>query len=261
MIVGVSGLAGSGKDTVADRLVDKHNFAKIGLADPLKRFCMEAYDFSFQQLWGPSEWRNKPDERYPRDHTYNRELLEDAKCVCCGWDSSVGSLKVPQCYLTPRYALQMLGTEWGRGCYDKTWIEYGLREATRLMGSINAYSAKRGTHVANQYCTGRGHGDDRSPCFFDVRGVVFSDFRFKNEIYPAKARGVKLWRTLRGDGKPKFDHPSETEQLEIPDDVFHNRIDNKAPLVDPETGELLEPGMPKEELYQIVDDLVAGLPW
>lgn len=260
MIVGISGLMGSGKDTVADRLVDKHNFAKIGLADPLKRFCMEAYDFSFEQLWGPSEMRNKPDGRYRREHTWKSTEDKGVHCTCCNrfWDDECDEETL--CYLTPRYALQMLGTEWGRGCYDKTWIEFGLRTAEKLLGGAYAYSAQRGIHMATHKCTGPGHSEDER-CFFSLRGVVFSDFRFKNEIYPAQDREVRLWRTLRGDGKPKFDHPSETEQLEIPDSVFHNTINNRAPVVDPDTGECLEPGMTKAELYQTVDHLVDGLPW
>lgn len=34
--VGLTGKAGAGKDTVADRLVDKHDFQKVAFADPLK---------------------------------------------------------------------------------------------------------------------------------------------------------------------------------------------------------------------------------
>ena len=247
MILGISGLMGSGKDTVADHLVAKHGFVKIGLADPLKRFVAEVYGFSFSQLWGPSQMRNIPDERYPRDHTYNDSLasLADATCLCCGWDSSVGSPEVPQCYLTPRYALMMLGTEWGRGCYDKTWIEYGLRVADELsieQWSGWSYSVAHGKHRAGT-CKGPNHPD----CVMGAKGVVFSDFRFKNEIYPAKEKGVQLWRTLRGTGKPVFDHPSETEQMVIPDAVFNQVIDNN--------------GITKEELYIKVGDLVSQLPW
>ena len=36
MIIGICGLIGSGKDTIADYLIRKHNFQKISFADKLK---------------------------------------------------------------------------------------------------------------------------------------------------------------------------------------------------------------------------------
>lgn len=36
-IIGLTGKAGAGKDTVADRLVEKHGFVKYALADPIKK--------------------------------------------------------------------------------------------------------------------------------------------------------------------------------------------------------------------------------
>src|SRR6266404_2066963 len=124
MLVGLSGLAGSGKDTAADHLVAKHNFVKVSLADPLKRMCRDAFDFTDDQLWGPSEKRNAPDERYRRKPTqhmlHGRDFNTTTdKCYTCGaekpWPPGLGG---EECfhYLTPRYALQKLGTEWGRDC-------------------------------------------------------------------------------------------------------------------------------------------------
>lgn len=71
MIIGITGQppAGSGKDTVADFLVEEYGFAKVAMADPMKRICKEVFDFSDEQLWGPSENRNKGDLRYFRDLT------------------------------------------------------------------------------------------------------------------------------------------------------------------------------------------------
>ena len=36
MIIGICGLIGSGKDTIADYLVEQHNFQKMSFADKLK---------------------------------------------------------------------------------------------------------------------------------------------------------------------------------------------------------------------------------
>lgn len=98
MIVGITGRAGSGKDTVADVLVKEQGFMRVSLADPLKRFCSEVFGWSLAAdgpLHGPSHLRNRPDAR---------------------WGG-----------LTPRHALQTLGTEWGRTMHPDVWIAYALR--------------------------------------------------------------------------------------------------------------------------------------
>lgn len=101
MIVGVCGLAGSGKDTVADILVKECGFAKISFADPLKIICQGLFNWDHERLWGPSYKRNEPDPN---------------------WDG-----------LTARHALQTLGTEWGRAMHPDLWVRQGIKHAwTRL---------------------------------------------------------------------------------------------------------------------------------
>lgn len=41
MIIGLSGYAQSGKDTVANALIEKHNFNRIAFADPIRTFLYE----------------------------------------------------------------------------------------------------------------------------------------------------------------------------------------------------------------------------
>lgn len=95
MIIGMCGRAGAGKDEVADVLVKECGFMRVSVADPLKRFCREVFGWTDEQLWGASHLRNQPDAR---------------------WGG-----------LTPRHALQMLGTEWGRAMHPDVWIAYALR--------------------------------------------------------------------------------------------------------------------------------------
>ncbi len=99
-LVGIMGRAGSGKDTVGAILRD-NAWKTLAFADPLKHICQEVFEFTDEQLWGPSEERNAPDPRYPRP---------DGTC------------------LTPREACQLLGTG-GRQCYPDIWAELGLRLA------------------------------------------------------------------------------------------------------------------------------------
>src|SRR3972149_4012363 len=96
------GSAGAGKSTVANRLVKVHGFVEMGLADPMKHFLCDLFDWSPEVLWGPTELKNRGDPRYPRPD---------------------GPL------LSPRTAMIDLATGWGRKCYPTIWVEYAVRKA------------------------------------------------------------------------------------------------------------------------------------
>jgi hypothetical protein len=242
MIVGISGLvvnengepvgsAGSGKDTVADFLNRDANFTKIALADPLKRIARDVYAFTDLQLWGPSAERNKPDTRYPRPHTWRANDL-NFSCACCGHvvekrtdPTDLGAEVVPECYLTPRYALQLLGTEWGRECYPSTWVEVCVRDARDVLGGLR----RRYTQARGVQADGLVFGDPISA----TKGVAVPDVRFKNEIEGLRTRGAKLVRVKRlglGLGSGASLHPSERESALIPDSAFDMVIDNSGTL-------------------------------
>jgi len=63
-ILGICGRAGSGKDTAADFMVSYGQAKKLALADPMKRLAASVYEFTDNQLWGPSNARNAADQRY-----------------------------------------------------------------------------------------------------------------------------------------------------------------------------------------------------
>lgn len=135
MIIGLAGKAGAGKDTVADLLVKHHDFQKIAFSDPMKRFCKEVFGWSDEQLWGPSELRNLPD---------NSRRMTNGQG------------------LTPRRALQLLGTEFGRACYEDVWVDYAIRRARDIGGP-----------------------------------VVITDVRFQNELDALHKVGGKVWYISR----------------------------------------------------------------
>lgn len=203
MIIGLSGLSGAGKSTVASFLVKNHDFIEVGFADPLKRIALDVYGFTFEQLWGSSEKRNEMDKRYPCKKTGE---------VADGTEE----------YLTPRYALQTLGG-WGRECYENTWVDYALRIAKRLNEDryYSTYTPMFGVHK---------NSEDASP--WGSKGVVISDCRYINEFDAITAAGGKVIRIKRiGYDRPKWDHPSETEQMSVPDERFDQIIDNDSDLV------------------------------
>lgn len=55
MIIGVSGFKSSGKDTVANYLVEKYNFKRISFADPLKDMVAELFDVDRRDLDNPKK--------------------------------------------------------------------------------------------------------------------------------------------------------------------------------------------------------------
>lgn len=212
MIIGLTGLppAGSGKDTVADYLVNGYGLVKIALADPMKRFCMEMFQWSVRDLWGPSENRNVPDDRYPR-HKYD-------PMTSCNQDKVVGKYfdtddgrKFEPMYLAPRHALQQLGTEWGRSCYENVWVDYCLRVAEDVLDPA----------LDITYDPVEGPFRCPSPRFIDLgdrwgkprdKGVVIPDVRYDNEAAAIRKAGGKVWLITRPDAGLKGEaakHSSE----------------------------------------------------
>lgn len=192
MIIGLLGHAGSGKDTLADYVVKTRPIVKVALADPMKRICKEVYDFTDLQLWGPSEERNKPDLRY---------LRQDGT------------------YLTPREALQTLGTEWGRERYDDTWVNMAVRAAHRIACG-ETYTQMHGFLPRSLKTR-----------IFKTKGsaVVIPDVRFLNEVERIRSAegiviklvspwAIKLEAGIKG-------HASEAEQDTIPDSLFDVVLD------------------------------------
>lgn len=212
MIVGVMGPSGCGKDTFADYVVKNYNGAKVAMADPLKRICRDVYGFSDKQLWGPSEERNKQDFRYP----------------------------IPgKGHLSPRVALQTLGTEWGRGCYENTWVDLAIRIAKQVLSGSHSYDQKLGVSQKRFWEKWLGSA---------VQHVIIPDVRFKNEldaVHAAKGVIIRLKRVgVTGDVGVK-NHASEMEQKSIQD----HEVDFILPVIE---------GI--ETYYRDIDALMNKLP-
>ena len=60
VLIGILGRKRSGKDTMADYLVQKYDFHKITLAGPLKEACRSLFNFSDDQLYGESKEEEDP---------------------------------------------------------------------------------------------------------------------------------------------------------------------------------------------------------
>ena len=100
MIIGICGLIGSGKGTVADILVEEHSYEKLSFADKLKDGVSSVFGWDRQMLEGDTDdsrkWREQQDE------FWTKETSEE---------------------ITPRLILQLFGTDCMRnGFYDGIWV-------------------------------------------------------------------------------------------------------------------------------------------
>ena len=86
MLVGITGLAGSGKDALGAALCSRTGALRLAFADPLKRAAMDLWGLKYEQCWGTE-----------------KEIVD------------------PRWGLTPRVILQRFGTEVVRSVHAETW--------------------------------------------------------------------------------------------------------------------------------------------
>ena len=105
MIVGLVGFIGAGKGTVADLLVDRHDFVKESYANSVKDACATIFGWNRSMLEGDTPgsraWREQDDK---------------------WWSEKLGKP------FSPRLALQLMGTEAGRDVFHPDlWVHTVMR--------------------------------------------------------------------------------------------------------------------------------------
>ena len=149
MIIGIAGFQGSGKDTIADYLQNIYGFKRDSFASTLKDAVSAVFG-------------------------WDRELLEGRTKESRAWREQVDTwwadrLNMPN--LTPRYVLQVWGTEVARKSFhDDTWIA-SLENKLRKTNN----------------------------------DIVISDVRFPNEILAIKRAGGVVIRVTRGPEPEWYD--------------------------------------------------------
>jgi hypothetical protein len=139
MIVGFVGFIGSGKGTAGEYLQKKYGFKPISFASHVKDVTAVMFGWDRKLLEGDTEesrlFREQPDSF---------------------WSSKLGK------DFTPRWALQLMGTEVGRDIFDKNfWVHYLEKNIV------------------------------------EGENYVVTDVRFKNEIEWLQSKGGKIFEVER----------------------------------------------------------------
>jgi len=118
-IIGVCGLIGSGKGSVADILVGNHNFQKVSFADSLKDMVANVFNWPRHLLEGDTkesrEWREQVDQWWS-----TRLDIEN---------------------LTPRWVLQYWGTDVCRvNFHEDIWIASVENKLSKIVNSPFEYN-------------------------------------------------------------------------------------------------------------------------
>lgn len=229
-IIGVSAESGHGKDVVASWLAARFNLAVVSFADPLKRLCQQVFGFSDEQLWGPSEMRNRPiltdltsaqvdlfwttatirfigaqrafaEEVYPSDSDRLEQALSE-------WFQGRKNASET----SARTVLQTLGTECGRAVDKDIWLNYAHDRVIPAIRAGLQYHAKKGIDLPEY--TLHGCREEDIPAYkAEIMSLITDWFRDPQAI-AILPEGVKI-EVLE----------APFSGVVIPDHRFENEID------------------------------------
>jgi hypothetical protein len=195
-IIGLTGPAGSGKDTVALLLATHARFTALAFADALRAEVCKGFRIDLSQL----TQRDLKEQPTPAlalerccDYAFIGVMLR--RLSACG-EHATDSVKAPR---SPRQIMQWWGTEYRRdACGDHYW--------TRTLKA-------------------RVHSQQQSQIWRQPRHVI-SDVRFENEAQAIRDMGGVIWQVKRPGLALDLTHSSETDGSAFkPAAVINNRHD------------------------------------
>ena len=111
MIISLTGLIGSGKDTVADHLIENYDFVQLSFAESVKDALSKIFGWDREMLEGKT-----------KEHREKRNQVDT------WWGTQLG---IPN--FTPRFAMQNFGTDVMRKHFhDSIWVLSVKDKITRL---------------------------------------------------------------------------------------------------------------------------------
>lgn len=115
IVIGMAGRAGSGKDTVADRLVETHGFVKFSFSDSLYDEVQRAFNLPDQELLRNRATKEKPTPLLAPGQCSDKAFVEVVRGINREYNGALP--------LTPREVLQWYGTEYRRAQNPNYWLE------------------------------------------------------------------------------------------------------------------------------------------
>jgi hypothetical protein len=229
-VIVIRGEARAGKDTAGAAIAADLKGCTVAFADPLKRLAMAIFGFTVDHCWG--DLKDVIDPRYFADKGAVADLVawqaaEDAikgiesdnvlrlvkqilpHDVDAGlvnlrrWFYTVATDRMVAGTFTPRFALQQLGTEWGRATQRDCWVDLTLQTCRKLLRGGFTYDRVAGIM-------------EGSDPYGGPRAVVITDGRFPNELAAVKEVGGYCIEIVREDGPKVEGHASETATSGIP---------------------------------------------
>jgi hypothetical protein len=219
----------------------------IAFAQPLKQMCVQLFGWTEAHVNG--DLKEVPDRRYPRESNVaqvasfwkgvdrlisywfpkneDRAAFKEALRSLAHEHRDIFQSMGPE-VLTPRFAMQALGTEFGRWMSPNLWVNLALRKAEQAQPE-------------------------------DI--VVITDVRFLNEAQAIQNAGGVVWKIQRDAVEDSGDtHASELEQDAIVPDLL---LDNNGTLEDLRDGvRTALADLLKGETTEVVETpLVEALPF
>lgn len=198
IVVAMTGFASTGKDTVADLLVEHLRFRKLAFADALRAEVSNAFEIELSYLTHPST------KNHPMSALAMRKApigFLAAVALAPGIVPRIGEGRVPNEWLdaprSPRQILQWWGTEYRRREHEHYW-------SRQLMQRVL-------DHMRD--------GESR---------FVITDLRFKNEADTVRALDGKIWQVKRpgvtAETTSEGTHASATDGSAFSPDVILNNM-------------------------------------
>lgn len=122
IVIGLSGRAGAGKDSVANHLVRRYGFVRFSFSDALYREVTLAFNLEDETLLRDRATKEVPSERLMLCKCDDIRFVDMARRLIDA-DRDAGFLPAEHIPLSPRQILQWWGTEYRRRQDPNYWIK------------------------------------------------------------------------------------------------------------------------------------------